>query len=194
MLACVNASPNPSLSEFLARLRAAPLPAAGPRIVLVDGPAGSGKSTLANALSAALGAPVIRGDDMYEGWEGLGLLWAVLGPQVLEPLARGEDAVFRRWDWVRGERAEEIRISAAADAVVVEGVGVAQRLARPHASLVVYVEAPWEVRLARGLERDGEAMREHWKRWQAVEEPFLLEEGVRDAADAVVDGTAPLPE
>jgi hypothetical protein len=74
------------------------------------------------------------------------------------------------------------------------GVGVAARAARRFASLVVWVEAPWETRLARGIERDGEAMRAEWERWQDDEQPFLAGEGTREAADVVVDGTAPVPD
>ncbi len=163
---------------------------ASPHIVLVDGPAGSGKTTLAATLADTLDAPVVHGDDLYEGWDGLPRLWDILGPLVLEPLARGEAARFRRWDWERGERGEWVDV-APADAVVVEGVGVAQRRARPYASLVVYVDAPREVRLARGIARDGEAMRAEWERWQEAEAPFLAAERTRDAADVVVDGTRP---
>jgi pantothenate kinase-related protein Tda10 len=115
---------------------AAPARLGRTRLVLVDGPAGSGKTTLAGRLAATLGCGVLHGDDMYEGWGGLPTLWETLGEQVLEPLARGEAGRFRRWDWARGERAEWIEVPAA-DALVVEGVGVAGRRARPYASLVM---------------------------------------------------------
>jgi uridine kinase len=189
---------NPGIGDLARLVRAAPPRLGGRRLVLVDGPAGSGKTTLAARLGEALGAPVLHGDDMYEGWTGLGTLWAVLGEQVLEPLARGGSAAFRAWDWERSERGRVIEVAegdgTGADALVVEGVGVAQRRARPYASLVVYVEAPWEARLARGIERDGEAMRADWERWQAEEANFLEAEGTRAAADVLIDGTVPVPD
>ncbi len=77
---------------------------------------------------------------------------------------------------------------------MIEGVGVASRWARPYAGLVVYVDAPWEVRVARGIARDGEAMRAEWERWQAAEAPLLAAEGTREAADVVIDGTQPCSE
>ena len=139
-------------------------------------------------------APIVHGDDLYEGWTGLGTLWSLLGEAILEPLARGEDASFRRWDWARGERGDEVLIPADLPLLIIEGVGVAQRRARTRASLVVYVDAPWRVCLLRGIERDGEGMRREWERWQAAEARFLEAEGTRDAADIIIDGAAPIPD
>lgn len=188
----------PSIGALRSLVLAAPARLGPTRLVLVDGPAGSGKTTLAGHLAVALGCGVLHGDDMYEGWGGLPTLWETLGQRVLEPLARGEAARFRRWDWARGERAEWIEVEAVdargSDALVVEGVGVAGRRARQYASLVVYVEAPWDVRLARGIEREGEALRDEWLRWEAAEEPILSAEGTRAAADIVVDGTRAIPD
>jgi uridine kinase len=181
----------PSMSAFRSLVAAAPARLGRTRLVLVDGPAGSGKTSLAERLADAVGCPALHGDDMYEGWTGLPTLWETLGKRVLEPLARGERARFRAWDWARGERGEWIEVPAA-DALVIEGVGVAGRWARQYASLVIYVDAPWEVRLARGVARDGEGMRDEWLRWEAAEAPILRAEGTREAADVVVDGTRPV--
>jgi uridine kinase len=184
---------NPSLEALRSKL-AVTAPLLGPtRLALVDGPAGSGKTTLANRLAAVLGCRVVHGDDLYEGWDGLDTLQDTLGTLVLEPLSRGEAARFRRWDWETGARGEWVEVPLA-DALVIEGVGVASRWARPYAGLVVYVDAPWEVRVARGIARDGEAMRAEWERWQAAEAPLLAAEGTREAADVVIDGTQPVPD
>ena len=179
--------PNPRVSELVASIRAAEPRLGSTRLVLIDGPAGSGKTTLGARLGDALGARVLHGDDMYEGWSGLSTLDGVLA-QVLEPLSRGEHGSFRRWDWHASARAERIDVPVD-DALVIEGVGVASRFARSYASSVLYVEAPFEVRLARGIARDGEAMRGEWERWQAAEVAHLASEGTREAAHVVLDGT-----
>jgi uridine kinase len=184
---------NPSIAELAAAALARPVRCGNTRVILVDGPAGSGKTTLASLVGQALGAQVLHADDMFEGWDGLSVLWAILGPRVLEPLSRGEQAGFERWDWVASARAEHIAVPAA-DAVVIEGVGVAQRAARMYASLVIYVDAPWPERLARGVARDGESMRAQWEVWQCAEEGFLNAEGTLQASDVVVDGLAPVPD
>ena len=183
----------PSITALRSLVLAAPARLGRTRLVLVDGPAGSGKTTLGDRLASALGCGVLHADDVYEGWDGLPTLWETLGPRVLEPLARGEAGRFRRWDWALGERGGWIEVDVA-DALVIEGVGVAGRRARPYASLVIFVEAPLEHRLERGVERDGEGMREDWLRWEAAEAPILGAEGTREAADVVVDGARPIPD
>jgi len=180
-----------SFSGLVGAALAAPARCGRTRVVLVDGPAGSGKTTLGDRLGAALCAQVLHADDMYEGWDGLPVLRDVLLTRVLQPLSRGEQAGFERWDWVASARADRIEVPTA-DVLVIEGVGVAQRAARPYASLVVYVDAPWPERLARGVARDGEAMRAQWEVWQYAEEEFLNAEDTLQAADVVVDGTSPV--
>ena len=179
-----------SVQDLAARARKAQPRSGRTRVVLIDGPAGSGKTTLAARVGGELGAQVVHGDDIYEGWDGLATMWPILGHGILEPLARMEHGAFGRWDWHEGSRAETIPVPVA-DALVIEGVGVAQRLARPYASLVIYVEAPWELRIARGIERDGERMRAQWEQWNAREDRFLADEGTRGAADVIVDGLLP---
>ena len=184
---------NPSIAELAAAALAAPAHCGRTRVVLIDGPAGSGKTTLGERLGTSIGAQVLHADDMYEGWGGLAVLWDILGNRVLEPLSRGEDAGFERWDWHASARADHIAVPAS-DALVIEGVGVAQRAARPFASIVIYVDAPWPERLARGIARDGEAMRAQWEMWQDAEEEFLNAEGTLQAADVEIDGTSPVPD
>jgi uridine kinase len=181
---------NPSVTELAQAALAASARCGRTRVILIDGPAGSGKTTLGDRLGEQLGAQVLHADDMYEGWTGLTTLWDTLGARILEPLSQGQDARFERWDWHASARAETITVPAA-ETLVIEGVGVAQREARQYASLVIFVDAPPSERRARGIARDGEAMRAQWEVWQRAEEGFLNAEGTSQASDIVVDGTAP---
>ena len=184
---------NPSVAQLAEAALAAPARCGGTRVILLDGPAGSGKTTLGERLGTALDAQVLHADDMYEGWDGLVKLRDILLTRILERLSRGENAGFERWDWEASARSEFVTVQRA-DFLVIEGVGVAQRVARAYASLVIYVDAPWTERLARGVARDGEAMRAQWEVWQDAEEEFLNAEGTLQAADTVVDGTCPVPD
>ena len=168
-------------------------PRLGPvRLVCVDGPAGSGKSTLAAALAARLeGAAVVHMDDLYEGWSGLGGVWGRVEEQVLAPLAAGRPARYRRYDWVAGRFAEWVDVPVPR-VLVLEGCGAAPRAVDGRAVLRVFVEAPADVRLERGLARDGADMRDHWLAWMAEEAAEHAREDTRARADVVVDGTVPL--
>jgi hypothetical protein len=54
----------------------------------------------------------------------------------------------------------------------------------------VWVEAPDDVRLQRGLARDGEAMRPQWLAWMRAEADHFAAEATRDRADVLIDGGA----
>lgn len=179
------------VQDLARRVRAAPARLGPVRLVCVDGPAGSGKTTLAAALADRLGpgAVVLHLDDLYEGWSGLDGVWDRLEAQVLEPLGRAAPARWQRYDWVAGAFAEWHDLPVPRY-LVLEGCGSAPLAVGRRASLTVFVEAPPRVRLRRGLDRDGEAMREEWVRWQVSEAAHFAAQRTRERADVVVDGTA----
>jgi uridine kinase len=160
----------------------------GGRLVCIDGPAGSGKTTLADEVAALhAGAVVVHLDDLYAGWGGLFDAPATLREQVVEPLAREEPAGYRRYDWHAGRFADWVDVPAA-ELLVVEGCGAGDSSYAAAITVLVWVEAPAEERLARGLARDGEQYRDRWLRWQADEQVLFARERTRDRADVLVDG------
>ncbi|MEZ0449767.1 uridine kinase [Cellulomonas sp. ICMP 17802] len=171
--------------QVVATVRARP-PRLGPvRLVCVDGPAGSGKSTAAAAIAAVAGptSTVLHLDDLYEGWSGLeGSLWPRLAAQVLEPLRRGRPGRYQRYDWPTGAFAEWVDVPVP-DVLVLEGCGSARRAADAVAVLRVWVEAPADLRLERGLARDGADAREHWLTWMDEESAHFARERTRERAD-----------
>lgn len=181
-----------ALAELTQRVRDLPVRAGACRVVAVDGRAGAGKSTLARRLSTLLLAPVLSMDDLYPGWDGLAAAVPVLVGEVLEPLAAGRPAVHRRWDWTADTWGEPLTLPWH-PFLVVEGVGSGARRAAPYLALLVWVEAPADVRKERALARDGDVFRPYWDRWARQEEALLATERTRDRADVVVDAAARLP-
>lgn len=176
------------LAALAARVLAMPPRLGAVRLVCVDGPAGSGKSTLAGLLAAQLdGVVLLHLDDLYEGWSGLTGVWDRVEAGVLAPLRCGRAGRYRRYDWVRGAFAEWHDVPPC-DVLVLEGCGSAPRAVDADAVLRVWVEAPAGVRLARGLARDGEALRERWLAWMAAEAAHFAVEQTRQRADVRVSG------
>lgn len=166
----------------------------GSRLVCVDGPAGSGKSTLATQLDQlarqrGLSTSLVNLDDLYPGWDGLPLVGELLRTGIVEPMAAGRSGRYRRYDWASEEYAEQRTVSAA-DLVVVEGVGAGDPSFADHVSALVFVEAPVEVRLRRGVERDGVALRDQWLAWLPGEAAMHARDRTRARADLVVDGVS----
>lgn len=155
------------------------------RVIAIDGPSGSGKTTLAAGVCATLDAPAAHMDLIFPGWDGLRDAVGLLTSQVLEPLSRGETAAHRVWDWERGEWGA-VRAIPDSDVVVVEGCGASVMPAGRYAAVAVWVEAPPDVRMARGLERDGETFRPHWQRWAAQEQALFAADGTKARADIVI--------
>ena len=191
-------TPGPGLTpvgtlDLLVHRVLAGAPRLGPaRLASVDGPAGSGKSTLAADLAHALRVRGLRVrvlgmDDLFEGWAGLDAGCEQLVRDVLEPLSRGEAGAFRRWDWHASTWAQTVPVEPP-DVLVVEGCGSGPRAAAPWTSLLAFVETDAARRLARGIARDGEAMRADWLRWMDLEERVFEREGTRERADVRLDG------
>ena len=159
--------------------------------VVITGRSGSGKTTLAEALAVELAAAVVHMDDLYEGWDqDLGRMWPRLWAEVLQPISRGEPARYHCYDWAAGEFNAWVEVPPPT-ILIVEGVGSA---GGPVDDLgtIIWVEAPEDVRLERGIARDGAAYREHWLAWMAAEQEHFRLAGTRDRAAIIVDGTADL--
>jgi uridine kinase len=162
------------------------------RLLCIDGPAGSGKTTLAGLIQESLAArgrsvAVVHMDDLYEGWSGLDGAEDRVREWLVEPLAEGREAAYRRFDWETGAYAER-HVVPSVDVLILEGVASGSAGHADRTTLLVWVEAPSELRLARGLERDGAELQDHWRRWMVDEARFHAVDRTRSRADVVVDG------
>ena len=156
------------------------------RLICVDGPAGSGKTTLAEEIAELSGAPVLHMDDMFEGWDGLPRITDQL-ETLLRPLAAGRSGSYRRWDWPGNAWAETVLIPPA-PLLVLEGVGSGSAGIADLITVLAWVEVPYDLRMARGLERGGVGVAENWRQWAIDEQSLFAREGTRERADVVLDG------
>jgi uridine kinase len=175
-------------ASVLDRLAGTPRRLGRTRLLAVDGPAGSGKTTLAAALDSegrarGLATEVVHLDDMYNGWEtDFDELATRVLDQLLMPLMRGETARWQRYDWHAGrfDGWEPVR---PPDVLVLDGCGSGALPLAPHTSLLVWVEAPRDVRIGRGVARDGEQVLPHWLSWMEHEQAHFAANRTRQRAD-----------
>ncbi|MGI9085821.1 MAG: 4-amino-4-deoxy-L-arabinose transferase [Aeromicrobium sp.] len=159
------------------------LPACGSTtVVAVDGPSGAGKSDLADRLAAELGAVVVRVDELVPGWHGLAAMPPVIVRDLLGPIAAGETAAVRRWNWI-ADRPGDVLTLAPVPCLVLDGCGSGSRVIRPHLSLLIWVDAPDHVRRERAVARDGEVYEPWWDVWAAQERELFAAEQTMSAAD-----------
>jgi uridine kinase len=185
-------------ADLAARVLASPARLGPVRWVAVDGRAGSGKTTFAARLSAALrvaGASVaeVHTDDLLAGWTDIETYWPRLEEWILEPLRAARAGAYRRYDWLAGRFVDEWTPLPVPDVLVVEGVASARGIARPELTLSVCVLADRDLRLERGIARDGEGLRAQWLEWLADEDNHYATEQTEERADLLVDGAPELP-
>jgi uridine kinase len=157
----------------------------GTRWIGVDGKGATGKTTLAGQIAAALpGSVLVHIDDFarpdVRGWE-----LDRFVRQILKPLLAGRPGRYQRWDFDRNVGAEWHTVPVGVP-VIVEGVSATdERLGVPW-DFTIWVEVPYQLRLARALERDGPQMMERWLTdWMPSEDAYEQEQRPQERVDLV---------
>ena len=170
----------------------------------IDGPGASGKSTLAAGLAEALPrAVLVNGDDFYrpeadEGWSGsvAGGLFDLprLASQVLVPHSQGEEIQFQRFNWDTGVLGGWVSRPGGTP-LIIDGVYSTHETLRDFFDLRIWVNTPRAVRLARGVQRDGEGARSRWVDvWMPAEGRYIADQAPQDHAHLVLDGSGDVVE
>lgn len=169
-------------------------------LIAVDGCGGSGKSTFAQRLQRLLpDAEIVHGDDFYlpsrvrpkDAGESIGADFDLqrLRQQVIEPLSRDEPGYYQQYDWIRDELAGFKSIPAGG-IVIIEGIYALLPPLTDYYDYRIWVECPSEMRLARGLARDGESARDLWvSRWMPAEDRYVEQFQPQHKADLIVDAS-----
>ena len=177
-------------------------------LIAVDGQGGAGKTTLVAGVAIKLAAAglrvdVVHFDDFYlpssqrphgqsaEKPIGGDFDWRRLRNDVLIPLRQARPANYARYDWNTDALEERHEITPGA-LVMVEGVFSSRQELADLYDLRIWVDCSREVRLRRGIARDGEAYRDCWEcDWMPSEDHYVAVHRPDKAADIVVSGMAP---
>ncbi len=153
-----------------------------PVLVGIGGHGGAGKTTLAGMIP---GAQIVSTDEF---WTGEKFDLERLSREVVEPVAQGSVSRFSSYDWIAGGQRGG-RIVEPRGILVIEGVCALHRMFRDAYAVRVWVEAPYETRLARGVARDGEAARSTWVDfWMPSEDRYVARDDPVSCAHLIVDG------
>ena len=167
-------------------------------VIGIDGPGAAGKSHLADQiLSQMTDVQIVHFDDFYlnndseDGTRALGSRfdWARLKQQVLLPLSNSQKANYQAYDWQKqklGIWKEVVPVGI----VIVEGVYSIRTELRHYYDLTVFVNARYETRLQRGIDRDGISAKDKWiKEWMIEEDEYIeSEHDPRGHAEIEIDG------
>ncbi len=172
------------------------LPGAGPYVISIDGPGASGKSTFSEILAGQLpGSIVIHFDDFYlprtdPAVPASHFDYQRLIDQVFIPLEKGLPPRYQLYEW-QTDSLEQWQELEACGYIILEGVSSSRLELRPWLDFSIYIDAPYDLRLSRGLERDGDAARDTWVQdWMPREERYIHSpHDPRAYAHLVLDGT-----
>ncbi|ALC92365.1 uridine kinase [Bacillus sp. FJAT-18017] len=157
-------------------------------LIGIDGCGGAGKSTLANKLKESKpNVTVVHMDDFYlsssqiiklppkEKPIGADIDWGRVLEQVLDPLSKNQEGSYQRYDWETDILAEWHKVPIGG-IVIVEGVYSTRKDLASFYDYTIWVDSPRDIRLQRGLERDGEAARDRWVNdWMVAEDMYVEE-------------------
>lgn len=178
-------SPLGEIVELIGRAR----PAAAFVLVGIGGHGGSGKTTLAAHIAETFDDVQVVATDSF--WNGAGFDLDRLRTDVVDVLLEGRAATYDEWDW----HAQVLRPGRTVEptgVVIVEGVCALHRMFRDDMAVRIWIEAPYDVRLERGVTRDGEAARSTWVDvWMPNEAAYVERDDPVACAHLVVDGTEP---
>ncbi len=174
-------------ADLVDRVRAA-VAGGGTRWVGVDGFGASGKTTIAARLAELVDrAVVVHVDDFarpdVQGWERDRFL-----RQVVYPLRSGVAARYQRWDWATNRGEEWIELEPGST-MIIDGVSSTDTRLRISWDFTLWVSAPFEVRLRRARERDGETMMDTWLNdWIPSENAYFAAQRPDLRADLIISG------
>ncbi len=172
-------------------------------LVAIDGRGGSGKSTFARRLErASEEMTVVEFDDFYlplaerrartEAGDteiGGNFDWRRLRDQVLTPLSHDAPASYQRYDWPSDERAEWHSVPVGGIVLIEGNYSTRQELFAVY-DYTIWIDAPHDVRLERGIRRGGADTRARWlTEWMPEEDRYIAAEDPAKRVDLLLDGT-----
>lgn len=169
-------------------------------LIGIDGCGGAGKSTFAERIKIVdpENVTVVHMDDFYKTSKQREVIEKEIGgnwdcdrvkDQILLPLSKDQHTRYQRYDWDTDKLAEWIDVLAGG-VVIMEGCYSLIEGLRNYYHFTIWMDTPRDIRLSRGIERDGEEKRHLWEDlWMPAEELYMKIQKPIENADFIIDGT-----
>ncbi len=158
-------------------------------VVGIGGHGASGKTTLARSIARSIaGTQVVSTDQFFNG-----TIFELdrLRTDVVDVLLAGKQASYREWDWATGAVGQHCTV-VPHGVVILEGVCALHHMFRNDLPLRLWIETSADVRLARGVARDGEASRDRWVNvWMPNELAYVERDQPMKCAHMIIRGDQP---
>ncbi len=166
-------------------------------IIAIDGPGGSGKSFFAEKLCNFLkDYGIVHLDDFYlpatdPEIVGSNFDWHRLINQVLLPFLKHSKCKYQLYNWTTGVLDSWKEISSR-KYLIIDGVTSGSLELRGYLNFIIFIETPVDIRLKRGVERDGENSKNIWlNEWMPNESKYFDSDihKTKSICDLIIDGT-----
>lgn len=169
-------------------------------LIGIDGAGGSGKSTFVEAIKNVDpdNVTIVHMDDFYKTSEQRKVLNGTIGElwdcdrvktQVLMPLKNSQPAKYQIYDWDIDQLSDWYYIPTGG-IVLVEGCYSLIENLNNYYDIKIWIDTPHELRIFRGIERDGEEKRHLWEDlWMPAEDYYIKAEKPVEIADLIIDGS-----
>lgn len=188
-----------TFSELTGRITSSPFKHRR-RLIAIDGGGGAGKTTFASCLERAIpGSHIVKIDDFYRPPQlrtpvlstkeiNPNFDWDRLRTLVLDAVRDDRDISYQLYDFEAGTLTGKV-IDVPRDAtIIVEGVWSMQEAFLDFYDYRIWLEAPADLRLERGVSRDGEELRQVWvDEWIPIDDSYKKTQQPHLRANLVVD-------
>ncbi len=170
------------------------------RLIAVDGGGGAGKTTFASCLQKAIpGSHIVKIDDFYRPPQlrtpvlstneiNPNFDWDRIRTLVLEAVRGDKDISYQLYDFEVGTLKGEVVTIPRDATIIVEGVWSMQEAFLDFYDYRIWLEAPADLRLERGVSRDGEELRQVWvDEWIPIDESYKKIQAPHLRADIIVN-------
>lgn len=155
-------------------------------LIAIDGLGGSGKSTVSECIKELNPRiEIIRMDDFYlpskmrpkvdlkEMPDGGNFDISRLFDQVIVPYINDEAIIYQKYDWIKDRLCQSVEIDRG-KLLVIEGVYSLHESIRSYFDIKIWIECNRDLRLHRGLARDGKSAYYNWVgEWMPLEDKYV---------------------